>query len=117
MYARFPGDIIARDVRGAGSEAGIEIQYSYTISDNKQMYEILKLLCDYEQKNPTGWNRTVDSMVIEWDFHNFGCVVGGLVPGVGAVVFDHSKHAFFENKSEGWSWVDHFIDGARKVFS
>jgi hypothetical protein len=77
--------------------------------------QILETLFKYEKANPTGWNRTVESMMLEWDIHNEGKFLGNYIPGFGKV-YQYSVHACFDNNSEGWSKLKHYIDGAKKAF-
>jgi hypothetical protein len=44
---------------------------SYRITDKDERNEILNVLKLYGQINDTRWNRSIDSMRVEWTVHNF----------------------------------------------
>ncbi len=115
ILTNFSNDVIVVDNRGPKPDDNVEIRHSFLITNQELKREILTLLYNYEQENPTGWNRTVDSMMIEWDIHNVGAFIGNYVPFCGKL-YSRSIHVCFDNNSEGWSKWDHFIDGARKIF-
>ena len=48
----------------------MKIKDSYKIMTNSEMLEVLRLLEEYEEKNPSNWNRTIQSMRNEWIYHN-----------------------------------------------
>ena len=114
IKTKFPGDVIVIDYRGPNGANDVQIQYSYTIRDKELQRSILTILYNYECANPTGWNRTVDSMMIEWDIHNLGANIGNFFP-VKTKLFSSSIHANFDNNSEGWSKCQHYIDGLKKI--
>lgn len=49
---------------------------SYKVIDLKTMREILTILKEYENNNPTEWDRSIDSMINEWVIHNLGYYFG-----------------------------------------
>ncbi|MBQ4333067.1 MAG: RHS repeat-associated core domain-containing protein [Clostridia bacterium] len=114
MKASFPGDVIVLDNRGPNEKDNIVIPYSYQIRDKQLQHSILTILTEYESANPTGWDRSVDSMMLEWEVHNCGVVLGNLLPILGAL-YDKSIHTCFENKSEGWTKWDHIQDAIKKI--
>lgn len=50
----------------------MQIQDSYRITKKKQQKEIAQLMLHYNEVNPVSpaWNRTLDSLVKEWEIHN-----------------------------------------------
>jgi hypothetical protein len=105
ILTNFPNDVIVVDNRGPGGGYGVEIRNSFVITDKKQMTEILNLLCIYEARNPTGWNRTIESMLIEWEAHNDSHALFTLTPL--NKITDRSAHVYFNNEEEGWTYWDH----------
>lgn len=47
-----------------------QIYNSYLINDKDTMFKIINGLIDYEKEYPSRWDRTADSMFIEWCVHN-----------------------------------------------
>ena len=48
----------------------MKIKNSYLILDSKTRKEILESLIKYENENPSNWNRTIETMELEWEAHN-----------------------------------------------
>ena len=63
------GDILVEDLRDR-SDPDFKIYDSYRIIDANQRNEILQILSKYEEYYPSNWNRTLESMSIEWFAHN-----------------------------------------------
>ena len=106
----FPGDVVVIDERGPGRNDGVEIRYSFLITNSDAQREILVLLLDYETANPTGWNRTLESMLVEWDAHNDSHAILTLTPFTAYT--ERAAHVFFNNGEEGWSYWDHTVGRA-----
>ena len=47
-----------------------QIYNSFMINDRETMYKVLNALIEYEKEIPSDWDRTIDSMYIEWCIHN-----------------------------------------------
>jgi hypothetical protein len=45
---------------------------SYRIRSLKQINEILDIILEYEEKNPSPWDRSKESLYNEWILHNIG---------------------------------------------
>ena len=107
IFALFPGDVIAIDKRSHNNylEKNIEIWRSYLITDQSHQAEIILCLLEYEKNNPANWNRTFDSMMVEWDAHNDSYYLFNLTPF--NVPFERAKHVAFDNRDEGKSYWDH----------
>ena len=43
---------------------------SYKIRSSKERREILEIMCLYEECYPTDWDRSIESMQLEWTLHN-----------------------------------------------
>lgn len=64
------------------------------------MIEISSMLLAYNDENPSipSWNRTLNSMVIEWDIHNKVYDMG--------YARDSTADVDLNNKDEGKGWLD-----------
>jgi hypothetical protein len=62
-------DILVEDRRNLDNPT-MTIRNSYQITSKKNRGEILKVLCEYEEKNPSNWNRSFETMDLEWTTHN-----------------------------------------------
>ena len=49
----------------------MKIYSSYRIDDRDLRNEILEVLCRYEECYPSPWDRTIESMRLEWLMHNY----------------------------------------------
>jgi len=63
------GDVFVIDSR-YDDEPDMKICDSYLVRSKKQRREILEILCLYEECYPSQWNRTLESMELEWTIHN-----------------------------------------------
>lgn len=64
------GDVLVIDKR-LSDDPDMQVVSSYRITDQDDIKDILGCLLEYESEYPTCWNRTMDSMVTEWEVHNF----------------------------------------------
>lgn len=62
-------DVLVRDER-KGKNPNMAIVNSYNITDKEIINEILEILCCYEKMYPTTWDRSIESMRLEWFCHN-----------------------------------------------
>ena len=63
------GDILVLDDR-FDDNPDMKIYSSSDISDKEIRNEILEVLCRYEECYPSPWDRTIESMRLEWFWHN-----------------------------------------------
>ena len=49
----------------------MKILSSYKINDSNIRNEILEIIAEYEKTYPSSWNRSINSMRVEWFVHNF----------------------------------------------
>ena len=75
----------------------IRIYNSYRIHDRNEMFEILKILLEYENRYPTNWNRTIDTMENEWIAHNIGYLLGIETIRTKEVDFDNDDEENYQN--------------------
>ena len=63
-------DILVEDQRFNKYDPNMKIYSSYRIEDKDIRNEILEILCKYEECYPSPWDRTIESMRLEWLMHN-----------------------------------------------
>ena len=64
-------DVVIVDYRN-DPDPNMQVKESFKIKKKKYRTEIAQIMLDYNAENPVdpAWNRTVDSIVKEWKFHN-----------------------------------------------
>lgn len=62
-------DVLVLDGRDS-DDPYMRILNSYVVDDEKQMKEIIALLCEYEKMYPSSWERMEDTLYREWVVHN-----------------------------------------------
>ena len=63
------GDVLILDARHE-KDPDFKIIDSYLINDRNKQRRILEALRDYENDNPSAWDRSLESMEAEWLIHN-----------------------------------------------
>ena len=63
-------DILVLDERD-DDDPNFKIYNSCRITNKDERNEILEILCQYEKDYPSNWNRTIESLRLEWFAHNF----------------------------------------------
>lgn len=97
FYANYD-DVIIIDYRNS-NDPNMKVMQSYKIK-KKYQKEIAQIMYNYNVENPVSpeWNRTVDSMVKEWGFHNFAYNLG--------YKQDRTADTDFNNNDEGKNFWD-----------
>ena len=62
-------DVLVCDNRKI-SNSDLKIYNSYKVTDKEARNDIIEVLMHYEEENPSTWNRTKESMRLEWFLHN-----------------------------------------------
>ena len=62
-------DVLVVDLREA-EDPNMKIINSYVVDDQKQMKEVIAILCEYEKMYPSNWDRSKYTMYREWIVHN-----------------------------------------------
>ena len=62
-------DVYILDQRDA-NDPSMSVINSYEIRKTKEMEKIIQVMLEYEELYPSKWNRTKNSMLIEWIMHN-----------------------------------------------
>lgn len=70
---------------------------SYNIKSKDERYEILSILSMYEYEHPSEWNRTIDSMRVEWEVHNMLYTLGISRDRTQDVDLDNSEEKIYNN--------------------
>lgn len=65
-------DILICDSRDKLEDPDMVIYNSFNITDKNIRNEILEIVCEYEKNYPSNWNRSIESMRVEWFMHNIG---------------------------------------------
>lgn len=86
------GDVLILDERDL-EDPNMSIYNSCDISDKDIRNEILEVICCYEEMYPSRWDRTIESMRLEWLCHNISYFFNYKV--------DHSSDVDLNNGDEG----------------
>lgn len=62
-------DILVLDQRGR-KDPNMKVFNSRLIFDKNIRNEVLEVLCEYERCHPSDWDRSIESMRVEWLMHN-----------------------------------------------
>lgn len=63
------GDILVIDQRST-SDPNMKVRSSFEIHDKNKRNTIIEVLQEYEKEHPSNWNRTTETMRLEWFIHN-----------------------------------------------
>ena len=66
------GDVLVEDLRDDAEDPNFKIIDSKELIDKDKRNEILEILCCYEREYPSNWDRSIESMRLEWFMHNIG---------------------------------------------
>lgn len=91
------GDIYVLDERD-GKNPDMKICNSHLVYSPKHRKEILEVLCHYEECFPTDWDRSLDSMRLEWTVHNLSYLLGYDLKSSRDVDLDNADEENFDNK-------------------
>ncbi len=91
------------------SNPTMQVQNSYKITKTKHQKEILNLMIEYNDSNPVDptWDRTIDSMLIEWDAHNDGYKGRFFIGLLKENAAERLRHVDFDNASESLKYWDY----------
>ena len=62
-------DVIILDQRNDDNPT-LKVLSSYKIKDNKDRRDIISIMQDYNKEFPSKWDRTIESLSLEWYVHN-----------------------------------------------
>ena len=106
--AKKTNDVVIIDYR-TSSIPTMQVRNSYAISDSNQQKQICQIMIDYNTDNPVepAWNRTVDSMLIEWRAHNDGYAARFVIGFFKDNAAERLRHVDFDNQAEGLEYWDY----------
>lgn len=84
-------DIIIVD-ETEGRDPDLVVLNSYKLEDKEIRNEIIEIICEYENENPSNWKRSKESMRLEWYIHNLSYKYNYKI--------DHSCDVDFNNSDE-----------------
>jgi len=91
------GDILVEDLR-YNDDPDMKVINSIDIKDKNKRNEILEILCSYEEDNPSTWNRSIESMRLEWLMHNISYDYGLEKRRTKDVDLDNEDEDEYDNK-------------------
>ncbi len=91
-------DILVEDQRFDRQDPNMKIYSSYRISDKDIRNEILEILCRYEECYPSPWDRTIESMRLEWLMHNVSYFFNHEQNRTGDVDLNNNEEEYYDNK-------------------
>jgi hypothetical protein len=89
-------DIVVIDQRNS-KDPNMKIYNSAYISDEKIINEVLEALLEYETLYPSNWDRSIDSMKIEWAMHNISYYFDYEKKRTRDVDFNNSDEDYYNN--------------------
>ena len=76
----------------------MKIVSSHQIDDKDIQNTILYIIDEYEKEYPTAWDRSIESMRIEWHAHNFFYKLNFKKTNTADVDFETSEENFYNNE-------------------
>ncbi len=89
-------DILVEDQRFS-NDPNMKIYSSYRISDKNIRNEILEVLCRYEECYPSPWDRSIESMRLEWLMHNVSYFFDHEPNRAGDVDLNNNEEKYYDN--------------------
>ncbi len=89
-------DIFVEDLRNC-DDPNFKIYSSYLIDDKNIRNEILEILCQYEMLFPSMWNRSIESMRLEWLVHNISYYFNYKQPRAVDVDLNNNDENLYDN--------------------
>ena len=101
-------DVVVIDNRTAPNPS-MQIRNSYAISDKDLQKQVCQILLHYNTDNPVdpAWNRSIDSMLIEWTAHNDGYNARFLISLFKKNATERLRHVDLDNAAEGLLYWDY----------
>ena len=89
-------DILVEDQRFT-EDPNMKIYSSYRIHDKDIRNEILEVLCLYEECYPSPWDRSIESMRLEWFMHNLSYEFNNQTHRTQDVDLDNAEEEYYDN--------------------
>lgn len=81
-----------------GKNPFMRIYDSYRITSTEDMFNILAILLEYENENPSEWRRSIQGLQIEWIAHNISYECGILRKNTESVDLDNEDAFLYEDE-------------------
>ena len=91
------GDVFILDER-CSDNPDMKICNSHLVQNPKHRKEILEVLEYYEECFPSEWERSLDSMRLEWSVHNLSYLIGYDIRSSRDVDLDNADEEYYNNK-------------------
>ena len=78
-------------------DSNMKILSSCYISDKNDKEDIVKALLMYEKKYPSKWDRSYESMLVEWEVHNYLYSIGYRIDRTTDVDFNNQDERVYDN--------------------
>ena len=91
-------DILVEDQRFNLKDPNMKIHASHRITSREERNEILEVLCYYEACYPSPWDRSLETMRLEWLIHNISYFWGLEPDRSGDVDLDNNEEKMYDNK-------------------
>ena len=95
-------DVVVLDYRDNKSNPNMQIRNSINVRNEKEMYAIIDVLLGYEEKHPSNWNRTRESLYSERIWHNRINIMANTSDKVGYTDgwVERTRHVDLDNQGE-----------------
>lgn len=90
--------ILVEDQRRSRKDPNMRIYDSCSICSKEDRNAILEVLQEYERQDPTNWDRTIDSMRLEWLMHNLSYEFSYQTHRTGDVDLNNADEEYYNNK-------------------
>lgn len=90
-------DVLVLDHR-YGDDPNMEIYNSYIFNDKDIRNEILEIICCYEKEYPSEWDRSIESMRLEWFCHNISWYFNYKTDHTSEVDLDNDDEVKYDQK-------------------
>lgn len=90
-------DVLVEDLRFSSNNPDMKVRNSCQIHDVRVQEEIISILCEYERCYPSPWDRSKDSMQLEWFVHNLSYDFNYSRDRSRDVDFDNDDQFIYEN--------------------
>lgn len=90
-------NICVVDGRG-GNNPTLRVCNSYRITNEEDMFNILGVIMEYEEKYPSKWCRTLEGLQIEWYVHNVCYEMNILIKSSKSVDLDMRDAILYEDR-------------------
>lgn len=76
-------------------DPNVEVLNSYKINDIFKMMDMINEIIEYDEKNPSNWDRNKYGMLVEWIIHNMAYNLGFFTDSSASVDFSSFEENFY----------------------